>query len=65
MAIEQNKWYAIKGKMITVERTKWHGIYIQHDEQGYWIADDNGCDLYVGLTPPTDSQVEQYAANYR
>ena len=47
-----------------IEETKWYGIYIQQDEQGYWIVDDNGCDLYIGITPPADSQVEQYAAVY-
>ena len=43
-----------------IEQTRWYGIYIQQDEQGFWIVDDNGGDQYMGNTPPTDSQVEQY-----
>ena len=45
---------------MTIEPTRWYGIYVQEQDGHYWIADDNGNDEYCGHTPPTDSMIKQY-----
>ena len=49
---------------LTIEETDHYGIYIHHDSSGYWIADHEGSDQFIGLTPPTNAQIDEYAANF-
>ena len=40
--------------------TKYYGIWVQRNDAHFWICDANGGDEYIGLTAPTEEQIEQY-----
>lgn len=45
---------------MTIEKTKFYGIFKCRDEQGWWLMEtDGGCDKYFD-NEPTDADIEAW-----
>jgi len=45
---------------MTITKTKYYGIHIQHENGKYWIFDANGGDKYFGFSRPSEKDIENY-----
>ena len=46
--------------MVKTHKTRWTGIHVITEDGQYWIMDDNGGEEYVGLSFPSDEDLDRY-----
>lgn len=47
-------------EMVETHATRWSGIHVVTEDGQYWIMDDNGGEEHVGVSFPSDEQLDAY-----